>query len=104
MSLPSDVWAAESCTIGSREGIVTIQVNIDTTNLCSCVYINISQYKCSYKRNRIKTNASTTNSSVTTITILVTIIRRIHYEISLTQQQMQEHEFFQPRNRKKQTN
>ena len=52
-------------------------------------------------KNRIKTNASTTSSSVTTITILITIIRRIHYEISLTQQQMHEHEFFQATNRKK---
>ena len=88
VSLPSDVWAVESGTSGFRGEIVTIQVNIDTTNLLSYVYINISQYKCSYKRKRIETNASTTSSSVTTITILIIIIRCIHYEISLTQQQM----------------
>jgi len=40
--LPSDVWAAESRTIGSRGRIVTIQVIIDTTNLHSWVYINSS--------------------------------------------------------------
>jgi len=39
ISLPLDVWAAKSCTIGSCEGTVTIQVIIDTTNLYSCVYI-----------------------------------------------------------------
>jgi len=33
----------ESRTIGSRGGIVTNQVIIDTTNLLSCVFINSSQ-------------------------------------------------------------
>jgi len=56
ISLPSDVLAAKSRTIGSHGGIVTIQVIIDTTNLHSCVYINSSQYKCNYKRKRIKSN------------------------------------------------
>jgi hypothetical protein len=63
--------------------MVTIPVIIDTTHLHTRVYINILQYKCCYKRNRIKTNASTTSSSVTTITVPITIIRRIHYEISI---------------------
>jgi hypothetical protein len=47
-----------------------------------------------------KTNASTTSSS-STVTILIMIIRAIHYEISLTQQMQ---ELFQTTNRKKQTN
>jgi len=79
--------AADSRTFGSRRGIVVIQVIIDTTNLYFSVYINCSHNKYFYKRKRKNTQIQAQqNSSLTVITIIITVVFRIYYKISLTQQ------------------
>jgi hypothetical protein len=54
-----------------------------------CVLIShIITVTVTKKQNKNKQTAAQHSSSVTTVTILMAITRRVHYDISLTQQQM----------------